>query len=545
MDDGSTDGTREKLAAWDGRDGVRVILHPDNMGKGRAVRTAIEAARGDILIIQDADLEYDPAEYPRLLAPIEAGRADVVFGSRFSGSAEHRVQNFWHQQGNRLLTLISNVFTGPERLGHGDLLQGVPPPRRAAARPRVDGIRRRRRDHGQGRARRIPGLRGAGLVLRPLAGGGQEDPPEGRLLRARALACATRSVAGRSGVEARGGPGGGDRAHRSRAPRRAGPHAARLALGRRADSHPRGVSRGLRPYRDRQHRASAPDEGARGPRASPRCRCRRPPSTSRWASASRPTATPSSSRIGSRPTRSPRRRARRFSRVFAALLLDSSSSRRARGTATARRSSPWRSARSIRISIAHAGVVHTDLGAALAFLATVLAWDRAWREPSAGRVTVGAGVVLGLAGDEVLRRLPASRSCSCRRSSGAATRERPGRAARSRRRRSGRPSLAVGRGRRVRRLRGRDLAHGPRPSSAQVIHEMVAGRGAPGLSARSRGSWTSRRRSRITSAASPRSRGRTPSAAASTISSERSGWRDFRSISSWRSSRRARSPSSW
>ncbi len=112
VDDGSTDGTREKLAAWDGRDGVRVILHPRNMGKGRAVRTAIDAARGDILLIQDADLEYDPSEYPRLLAPIEAGRADVVFGSRFAGSAEHRVQHFWHQQGNRLLTLISNVFTG-------------------------------------------------------------------------------------------------------------------------------------------------------------------------------------------------------------------------------------------------------------------------------------------------------------------------------------------------------------------------------------------------------------------------------------------------
>ena len=112
VDDGSTDGTREKLAARDGRDGVRVILHPRNLGKGRAVRTAIDAAAGDVLIIQDADLEYDPSEYPRLLAPIEAGRADVVFGSRFTGSGEHRVQNFWHQQGNRLLTLISNVFTG-------------------------------------------------------------------------------------------------------------------------------------------------------------------------------------------------------------------------------------------------------------------------------------------------------------------------------------------------------------------------------------------------------------------------------------------------
>jgi glycosyltransferase involved in cell wall biosynthesis len=112
VDDGSTDGTREKLQAWDGRNGVRVIFQPGNLGKGRAVRTALEAAKGEMLVIQDADLEYDPAEYPRLLRPIEAGRADVVFGSRFVGSSEHRVQNFWHQQGNRLLTLISNVVTG-------------------------------------------------------------------------------------------------------------------------------------------------------------------------------------------------------------------------------------------------------------------------------------------------------------------------------------------------------------------------------------------------------------------------------------------------
>ena len=89
-----------------------MILQPENLGKGRAVRTALEAARGEILIIQDADLEYDPAEYPLLLGPIESGRADVVFGSRFVGSSEHRVQNFWHQQGNRVLTLISNVVTG-------------------------------------------------------------------------------------------------------------------------------------------------------------------------------------------------------------------------------------------------------------------------------------------------------------------------------------------------------------------------------------------------------------------------------------------------
>jgi glycosyltransferase involved in cell wall biosynthesis len=111
VDDGSSDGTREILSRWDGRDGVRVILHPENMGKGQAVSTAIREARGDILIIQDADLEYDPSEYATLVKPIEAGRADVVYGSRFRGGPENRVQNFWHTAGNRLLTLISNVFT--------------------------------------------------------------------------------------------------------------------------------------------------------------------------------------------------------------------------------------------------------------------------------------------------------------------------------------------------------------------------------------------------------------------------------------------------
>lgn len=111
VDDGSVDGTREILKRWDGREGVRVILHPRNLGKGRAVKTAMDASRGEILVIQDADLEYDPAEYTILLRPIEGGRADVVYGSRFFGSSERRVQFFWHTVGNQLLTLISNVFT--------------------------------------------------------------------------------------------------------------------------------------------------------------------------------------------------------------------------------------------------------------------------------------------------------------------------------------------------------------------------------------------------------------------------------------------------
>ena len=111
VDDGSTDGTRDILKGWSGREGVRVILHESNQGKGRALATAIREALGEILIIQDADLEYDPADYAALLRPIESGRADVVYGSRFRGSAENRVQNFWHTVGNRILTLIANVFT--------------------------------------------------------------------------------------------------------------------------------------------------------------------------------------------------------------------------------------------------------------------------------------------------------------------------------------------------------------------------------------------------------------------------------------------------
>jgi glycosyltransferase involved in cell wall biosynthesis len=111
VDDGSTDGTREILKSWEGRDGVRVIFHDRNRGKGRALATALGEARGEILIIQDADLEYDPADYPAMLRPLEMGRADVVYGSRFRGSVENRVQNFWHTVGNRVLTLISNVFT--------------------------------------------------------------------------------------------------------------------------------------------------------------------------------------------------------------------------------------------------------------------------------------------------------------------------------------------------------------------------------------------------------------------------------------------------
>ncbi len=110
VDDGSTDGTREILArlAQAQPDRIRVILHERNQGKGAAVRTGLAQATGDVLLIQDADLEYDPADYSLLLEPIEQGQADVVYGSRFLGV--HRAFMFWHMVGNRLLTFVTNVL---------------------------------------------------------------------------------------------------------------------------------------------------------------------------------------------------------------------------------------------------------------------------------------------------------------------------------------------------------------------------------------------------------------------------------------------------
>jgi glycosyltransferase involved in cell wall biosynthesis len=109
VDDGSTDGTRDIMAQWVDDPVVRVIYHERNMGKGSAVRTAFDHARGDIYIIQDADLEYDPRDYPKLLQPIKEGRADVVYGSRFLGGPARKVY-FWHRVGNIALTLFANIL---------------------------------------------------------------------------------------------------------------------------------------------------------------------------------------------------------------------------------------------------------------------------------------------------------------------------------------------------------------------------------------------------------------------------------------------------
>ena len=111
VDDCSTDGTREVLRNKLETQVDRVLYHPENYGKGAAIRTGLSVVTGDIVIIQDADLEYDPQQYPTMIRPILENKADVVFGSRFVGGEPHRVVYFWHRVGNSILTLLSNMLT--------------------------------------------------------------------------------------------------------------------------------------------------------------------------------------------------------------------------------------------------------------------------------------------------------------------------------------------------------------------------------------------------------------------------------------------------
>lgn len=113
VDDCSTDGTRQILKNIEGFENadLKIIYQNENQGKGAALKAGFAAAKGDIVIVQDADLEYDPSEYPKLIQPIVDGKADVVYGSRFKGEGPHRILFFWHYVGNRILTTMSNIFT--------------------------------------------------------------------------------------------------------------------------------------------------------------------------------------------------------------------------------------------------------------------------------------------------------------------------------------------------------------------------------------------------------------------------------------------------
>ena len=183
VDDASTDGTGDVLATIDRGDDLRIVSHEKNRGKGAAVRTGFAHATGEIVIIQDADLEYDPDQYHRLIQPIVEGVADVVYGSRFLPLGPHRVLYFWHSVGNRMLTMLSNMFTDLNltdmetcyKVFRREVIQAILPTLKE------DRFRHRPRTDGQGGSARVSSLRGGHQLLRPNVSGRQEDRSARRL----------------------------------------------------------------------------------------------------------------------------------------------------------------------------------------------------------------------------------------------------------------------------------------------------------------------------------------------------------------------------
>ncbi len=187
---------REALAALPPDPNVRIFFQPENRGKGAAVRRGFAEAAGDVVVVQDADLEYDPQDYHKLLEPILSGRADVVYGSRFPGWPR-RVLRFRHQLANRFLTLLSNLVTD---LNLTDMLQDDDPRGREELATAFGPLRHRTGNHRQDRAPRLSGLRGAGLVSRARLLGREENLLEGR--RRRSLDDLSLRVRGRRGERA-------------------------------------------------------------------------------------------------------------------------------------------------------------------------------------------------------------------------------------------------------------------------------------------------------------------------------------------------------
>jgi glycosyltransferase involved in cell wall biosynthesis len=169
VDDGSRDGSRELLESWRGQPDLTILVHQQNRGKGAAVRTGFAAAAGDVVVVQDADLEYDPADLPALVEPIAAGQADAVYGSRFA-DRRARVSGFWHTSANRWLTRLSNLTTG---LALSDMETCYKAVRRDVLRQVLPLLREERfgiEPELTARLARLPGVR---IVERPIAYSGR------------------------------------------------------------------------------------------------------------------------------------------------------------------------------------------------------------------------------------------------------------------------------------------------------------------------------------------------------------------------------------